>query len=78
MVMFLRSVLLMLVVTLLWGCRKELDTQAPEVTILVPSSTYTGQVPDTLLVRVAVTDDQQVNSVVITLQAATERSSPLR
>lgn len=70
MVMFLRSVLLMLVVTLLWGCRKELDTQAPEVTILLPSSTYTGQVPDTLMVRVAITDDQQVNSVVITLQAA--------
>lgn len=45
------------------ACRKDLDTTAPKVTILLPGAGTTLSIPDTLTVRVRVEDDSGLKSV---------------
>jgi hypothetical protein len=53
--------------TVLAGCRKDRDEDAPRVVILQPGSSITLSVPDTLLVRVEVSDERTVERVTIAL-----------
>lgn len=61
--------LLALFLTLL-ACRKEGDKDPPRVRILDPGPAYTFQVPDTLLVRVEVSDERSVGTVTFALTDA--------
>ncbi len=49
--------------TVLLACRKEIDSEAPVVTILQPSDGVVVQVPDTLMIDVEVRDNEQLRSV---------------
>ena len=48
---------------MLWACRKEIDSEAPVVTILHPSDGVVVQVPDTLVIELEVRDNERLRSV---------------
>jgi hypothetical protein len=62
-----RLLLLLFLVVVALGCRKDKDDTPPTVRILVPGNGASISVPDTLTVRVEVSDDRVVRSVVISL-----------
>jgi hypothetical protein len=62
-----RLLLLVLLLVVALGCRKDKDDTPPTVRILAPGSGMSISVPDTLTVRVEVADDRIVRSVVISL-----------
>lgn len=59
--------LLLFLVLLALGCKKDKDGTAPSVRIISPTEGETLSIPDTLLVRVEVSDDHIVESVTIDL-----------
>ncbi|MDQ3101426.1 MAG: Ig-like domain-containing protein [Bacteroidota bacterium] len=67
--MYTRVSLLLLVFLQLLasGCKKEKDDQKPLIEIILPGSSATLHVPDTLVVRVNVSDDEMVKNVWFTL-----------
>lgn len=58
---------LLFTVVLLGACRKDRDEDAPKVKFLEPASSLTLQVPDTILIRVEVSDERIVERVTIAL-----------
>jgi hypothetical protein len=59
-----------LLLACLSACKKDLDEVPPDVSIVLPGTGYTVSVPDTLLVRVEVGDDRQLESLTISLNDA--------
>lgn len=58
---------LLFTIVLLGACRKDHDEDAPKVRFLEPASSLTLLVPDTILVRVEVSDERIVERVTIAL-----------
>lgn len=60
------------------GCRKDADEEAPTVHILMPGAGFQTFIPDTITVRVAVADNEIVESVtvLVTDQSGVPISSP--
>ena len=64
------ALLLALLAALSSGCRKDKDEDPPVVRILMPTNGYSLTLPGTITVRVEVSDDHSVESVVLTLTDA--------
>lgn len=62
-----RALIIPLVWGLLSGCRKDRDTDLPRVDVLVPATTATLVVPDTLPVHVEVTSTRTLRNISIAL-----------
>ncbi len=62
-----RPLLLLVLVFLCLGCRKDRDEQPPTVRILSPQQGFSVTIPDTFTVEVEVSDDRMVRSLVIGL-----------
>lgn len=70
MVARLVPLFLLFVIVLLGACRKDRDEDAPKVKFLEPAASFTLQVPDTILVRVEVSDERIVTRLTIALNDA--------
>src|SRR5688572_5114309 len=65
-----RALLLVSALMFIASCRKDKDESAPSVTILTPSAGSSLGIPDTLAISVAVSDDHNVERVVIAVTDA--------
>ncbi len=65
-----RALLLGICMLALFGCKKDKEGEPPTVSFLLPDAGYSVHVPDTIPVRVAVSDDHRVESLTVLVEDA--------